>query len=370
MHVGKGIFFQSLDDPAGDADVYVNELAMAEEAEGQGFGSLWAAEHHFAGYHMCPNPVQLLSYLAARTSQVRLGSMVVVLPWHDPVRVAEELIVADHYSRGRLVVGFGRGLGRIEFEGLRVEMGESRERFVEYAEALVDAFETGVMKYEGEHYQQPPVVLRPAPLTSLRGRIYASAVSPQSMEIMARLGFGIMVIAQKPWETTEAEVAAYRERYLEINGVAPPQPLLVSLVGVDESAERAREIHERYIQSYYKAVVEHYEFGNLAMADIPGYEYYGKLAQNISKHGVGRYAEFLADLQVHGTPEECVEQLATNVRRLDGAGVIAITSYGGMPFEQARAHQQLFAERVMPALQALDTDRELAPLGGVAGSLA
>src|SRR3954470_18387956 len=83
MHVGKGIFLQNLSGQAPDGDVVAHEMALADQAEGLGFESLWAAEHHFSGYHMCPSVTQILTYLAARTSTVRLGSMVVVLPWHE-----------------------------------------------------------------------------------------------------------------------------------------------------------------------------------------------------------------------------------------------------------------------------------------------
>jgi len=356
VHVGKSVFFQNLGQ-ASDAEIIAGELALADQAEALGFDSLWAAEHHFDGYHMCPDVVQLLTYLSARTRHVRLGSMVIVLPWHEPVRIAESLSVLDHMSGGRLLLGLGRGLGRIEFDGFRVPMPESRQRFVEYARAIVESFDTGTIAAAGGLYEQPPVQVRPAPLAPLRGRVYASAVSPESMEIMGRLGFGVMVIAQKPWATTEAEVAGYRDLYLEINGEEPPKPLLVSFVAVDESEQRAEELYERHIMAYCQAATDHYQFANAGLADIPGYEYYGRLSDNIDKHGVESFVRFLADLQIRGTPDQVVDQIAENIRRLDGAGVIAVLSYGGMDAETAAANQALFARDVLPRLQQIDTDR-------------
>ena len=79
----------------------------------------------------------LLSWVAAQTTRVKLGTMVTVLPWHDPVRVAESFAVLDHLSDGRAILGLGRGLGRVEFDGFRLEMGESRQRFTEYTEAIL-----------------------------------------------------------------------------------------------------------------------------------------------------------------------------------------------------------------------------------------
>jgi alkanesulfonate monooxygenase SsuD/methylene tetrahydromethanopterin reductase-like flavin-dependent oxidoreductase (luciferase family) len=317
---------------------------------------------------MCPNVLQVLTYLAGRTKELRLGSMVVVVPWHEPVRVAEELSVLDHLSGGRLLLGLGRGLGRVEFDGFRLDMGESRVRFVEYAEAIVKAFDSGVLVYDGELYRQPPVEVRPAPLASLRGRVYASAVSPASQEIMARLGFGVMVIAQKPWDTTEAEVRSYRERFVELNGAEPPRPLLVSFVAVHESEAGAEELFEQHIMANARSTVAHYEFANVNLADIPGYEYYGKLAENIGKYGVERFTRFLAELQVYGTPEQVTEELTEYVRRLDGAGVVANLSYGDMPPEVACANQELFARRVLPQLRAIDPGRDIEPVAARQGS--
>jgi hypothetical protein len=109
MHVGKSVFFQNPDEDRSDSALYKHEIALAEQAEPLGFESFWIAEHHFGGYDVSPNTLQLLTYLAAKTKHVRLGSSVVVLPWHDPLRVAEELSVLDHLSNGRLLFGIGRG---------------------------------------------------------------------------------------------------------------------------------------------------------------------------------------------------------------------------------------------------------------------
>src|SRR6266849_4216640 len=133
MQVGMAAVFQNPFDARADREVYQSDLRLADLAEPLGFDSIWGVEHHFTDYTMSPDVLQFLTYMAGRTRAIRLGSMVVVLPWHDPIRVAEQVSILDHVSRGRLIFGIGRGLGRIEFGGFRVDMNESRERFVEYA---------------------------------------------------------------------------------------------------------------------------------------------------------------------------------------------------------------------------------------------
>jgi len=190
MRVGHGHFFQNLDGRP-DHEVWQTEMMLADRAEELGFDSVWAVEHHFADYSMSTDPLQFLTWVAARTQRVQLGTMVSVLPWHDPIRLAEHACVLDHLSGGRLILGMGRGLAREEFDGFGVEMARSRQLFDEYAAELLDAFETGRIR---------GVELRPAPLAPLRGRVFASSISPESAEVMARLGAGIMIFLQKPWE--------------------------------------------------------------------------------------------------------------------------------------------------------------------------
>src|SRR5260221_14282327 len=131
MHVGMGLIFQGRQDGVDDHTVYASELKLGDLAEPLGFQSIWGVEHHFTDYTMCPDVLQFLTYLAARTKTIQLGSMVVVLPWHDPMRVAEQVVMLDHFSNGRFIFGIGRGLGRVEFEGFGVNQEESRDRFTE-----------------------------------------------------------------------------------------------------------------------------------------------------------------------------------------------------------------------------------------------
>ena len=248
MHVGMSTFFQNFGATVNDAEIYRHEISMADLAEPLGFDSIWSAEHHFNGYTMCPNVLQFLTYMAGRTKRVQLGSMVVVLPWHDPVRVCEEISVLDNLSDGRVILGLGRGLGRIEFNGMRVPMDESRERFVAYSNAIVNALETGVLQSDAEIYRQPPVEIRPAPLKSFRGRSYAAAISPETAPIVAQLGVGLLIIAQKPWDKTLADIENYKSIYQQTNGREAPRPMLATFIACHEDEARANEMYEQYIR--------------------------------------------------------------------------------------------------------------------------
>jgi alkanesulfonate monooxygenase SsuD/methylene tetrahydromethanopterin reductase-like flavin-dependent oxidoreductase (luciferase family) len=359
VHVGFGPNFQNLDGQLTDVEVYRRDLELAARAEDVGFDSVWSSEHHFSDYQLTAQMLMFLAWVAGQTKRVKLGTMVTVLPWHDPIRVAESFTVLDHLSGGRAILGMGRGLGRVEFDGFRAPMGESRRRFSEYTPAILDALETGWIESDGELYKQPRVEIRPRPYKSFKGRTFASAVSPQSMELMARLGVGIMVIAQKPWETAEAELAEYRERFLELNGFEAPKPILVVVAGVTKTRAEAERMREVHLQRWARSTVEHYQFANPGFAEIEGYEYYGALAKNIERHGLDRFCSFLADLQVWGTPDEVTEKLLDYVRRTNAGALVVPLSFGSLPPDETRANFELFAAEVLPELQRHDVGGDI-----------
>src|SRR5690349_14057343 len=319
MRVGMATVFQNPHDRRSDHEVYVNELRLTDLAEPLGFDSVWGVEHHFTDYTMCPDVLQFLTWVAGRTRRVGLGSMVVVLPWHDPLRVAEQISVLDHMSGGRLVLGIGRGLGRVEFDGFRTPMDESRVRFVESAEMLLRGLEDGVCQYDGTLVRQPRTPIRPKPYKTFRGRTYAAAVSPESVEIMARLGVGILIIPQKPWDVVEKDLSDYRAAYLKVNGTDAPPTVCAGWTFCDESADRARELAIKWIGGYWDTVLRHYELAAGHLSKTKGYEYYGRMSEIArEKGGTDALTEFFVNLQIWGTPEQCLEKII-DVRTRMGA---------------------------------------------------
>jgi alkanesulfonate monooxygenase SsuD/methylene tetrahydromethanopterin reductase-like flavin-dependent oxidoreductase (luciferase family) len=353
MHVGIATVLQNPHQGRSDYDVYQNELRLADLAEPLGFESVWGVEHHFTDYTMCPDVLQFLTYMAGRTERVLLGSMVVVLPWHDPLRVAEQISMLDNISRGRVILGLGRGAGKVEFDGFRLPMEESRQRFVESAEMVLRGLEQGSCEYAGTFVKQPRAAIRPAPFRSFRGRTYAAAVSPESARIMAELGVGILIIPQKPWHEVAKELDAYRTIYREVNQREAPPPISAGWTFCDSDAGRAEEMARRWIGGYYQTVLDHYQFADDHLAKTKGYEYYGKMADKIAQYGTDKVIDYFLGLQVWGTPEQCYGKILDVHARTGNSHYVGVFSYAGMPYEIAEANMRLFAREVMPALQKL-----------------
>jgi alkanesulfonate monooxygenase SsuD/methylene tetrahydromethanopterin reductase-like flavin-dependent oxidoreductase (luciferase family) len=209
-----------------DGQVWDEELRLARQAADLGFDVLWSAEHHFFDYSFCPDNLQLMTYLAGVCPNIDHGTAAVILPWHDPLRVAEQAAVLDHLCKGRLRLGLGRGLARREFAAFRGTMNESRERFDEAAPMIVNALRTGVMEGNGKHYQQPRIEIRPRPKYSFDNRIYAVASSEDSVEAAARLGAHMVMFSDRPWPMRLPAIQRNRELHRKFHGCEAPTMLI------------------------------------------------------------------------------------------------------------------------------------------------
>jgi alkanesulfonate monooxygenase SsuD/methylene tetrahydromethanopterin reductase-like flavin-dependent oxidoreductase (luciferase family) len=337
-----------------DASVLAEHMALGDLAEPLGFDSLWALEHHFTGYAMSPAPTQLLAYYAGRTRRITLGTAVIVLPWHDPVRVAEQIALLDIMCGGRCLFGFGRGAATVEYAGFRVPMEEARPRFVEAAKIVVKALTEEVFEWDGEFFKIPRTSIRPRPISHPERRFYASAVSPESAEVMARLGFGVLVVMQNEWPKAAEDIERYRQIAAGV-GHTPRPPIILTNISVADSREEAQERAVTYLSRKWDSIDNHYHFSDGHLASVKGYEFYGGMAKTYSKMKDESFrkkaTEFYVKIQIVGTPDDCLQQVA-ELHRLTGVDhLVTEFAFGGMPHEQAERNMRLFADRVMPTLQ-------------------
>src|ERR1700745_241738 len=236
-----------------DGRVWGEEIRLARLAADLGFDCLWSAEHHFNDYSFVPDNIQLMTYLTALCPTIDLGTAAVILPWHNPLRVAENAAVLDMLSRGRLRLALGRGLARREFAAFRLSMDESRERFDEAAPMIVNALKTGFIEGDGKFYKQPRIEIRPRPQYSFDGRIYAVASSEDSVLSAAKLGAHMVMFADRPWEMRLPVIERGRELHRQIHGTTAPCVMLTEFVvcGPDLAAceEEALQYQGKFVES-------------------------------------------------------------------------------------------------------------------------
>ena len=239
MQIGLLMVFQNFEDGITDQEAWERDIHLGGLAEPLGFDTLSAVEHHFFNYAMSPDNLQYLSYMASQTEKIGLLTGAVILPWNEPLRVVERMIVLDHLSKGRALFGIGRGLALREYERFGVDMNEARDRFDEAAEMIFKGLETGVVEGDGPYYRQRRTEIRPRPYASFKDRFYAVGMSSDSVPVVARLGAKMMSFAQKPWEEMSDHFNHYRDLYREHHNTQPPSPVCVDFLSCDESAELA-----------------------------------------------------------------------------------------------------------------------------------
>jgi len=351
MDVGLFLLFQNAHAGMSDDEFYRNELRLAERAEPLGFDSLWSVEHHFFDYALCPDNLQLLSYLAPRTGKLRLGTGAVILPWNQPVRVAEKVALLDNLSGGRVLFGMGRGLARREYEGYGVDMGEARGRFDEAARMIVAALESGYIEGDGPHYPQARRELRPRPARSFRDRIYSVAMSADSVPICAEIGAHMMFFMQLPIEKHVGAVDVYRKLYRDRHGVDAPPPVTVDFVYCDRDGAKAEAMARQYIGAYQVAVSAHYELSGEHFGDKKGYESYASTAAVMRKVNQQKIIDGFVACQTWGTPQQILDRLEKRRGVLGDFDLRATLSYSGMPYADVEASMDLFAREVLPEIR-------------------
>ncbi|MBI5088494.1 MAG: LLM class flavin-dependent oxidoreductase [Actinobacteria bacterium] len=367
---------QAWDQPSAlsDTQMYDEEIALGVQAEPLGFDSLWTVEHHFTPYTMIPNPLQVLSYFAAKTSRIDVGTMVVVLPWHDPIRIVEEVAVLDHLLQGRrLRLGVGRGAAKLEFDGLGIDMSTSRERFLEALDVVRKGLTQPVLEHSGKYFQIPPVHVRPQPRhRDLVDDMYMAWGSPSSVAIAAEAGLRPLVVPQKEWRTHVDEMVEYNRIRAEL-GFAPASPSVLLGVYVHEDPDVAEREGRRYMDEWTDSALRHYRFADTEhLKDVKGYEYYNDLAAKFTAEGalqertahlerqlsgdagdMSEMRSYLTDSHVWGTPDSVFEQIRERIGGIGGEEIVGVFKCGTMSYDVANDSLNLFARTVLPRLQAL-----------------
>ena len=197
--------------PAGDSHAYHDFVNYVVEAEKLGFSSVFLVEHHFTGFGQVSASMSLLAYLAARTERIRLGTAVVVLPWHNPVLVAEQAATLDLLSDGRLDFGVGKGYRWNEFAGFCVAMEEADERFDEALDVITRAFVSETpFSHRGKFWQYDNIVVEPPTAQKPHPPFWMGAGSANSVHQVVERGYNMLLGQHSLAEEILEQVAQFR----------------------------------------------------------------------------------------------------------------------------------------------------------------
>ncbi len=345
MNFGLLTLFDYYPEDCSAQDYYsflLDEIAYAEEL---GFDTVWLGEHHFCNY-LCPSPQVFAASVAQRTNQMRIGTAVVLLPLHDPVRLAEDYAMVDVLSGGRLDFGVSRGFQKTSYDGFNLPMNESRQRFDEGIKIIDQAWSQDAVTYTGQYRQVNQLPVLPRPVQNPRPPIWIGAgITPESYEFAAAHGYNLMLASiLAPIAKFAPFVQTYRAG-LEAAGYDPSQ-VSVSTGNhcyVGTSRAQAKEVWEKHYLRYLHFVA----------TLIENKDYEGA-TQFKSFRGVKTFLEKVdfeqarSALAICGDTEECIDRVAEAKELVGNTHHWIYTDLGGLPREEVWASLRRFAEKVMP----------------------
>lgn len=352
-----------------DNQVWEEELRLGDLVEPLGFDSIWTVEHHFSPYTMICDPLQWLTYWAARTERVDLGTMVIVLPWHNPVRVAEEIVMLQHMmgDNRQLICGFGRGAGRREYGGIGADMHKTRELFEESVHIIKGLIGNERFAFQSDNYTVPNVEMRPeSPHLSIRPRPRDSEAlidnfhiawgSPQTVAITANLGLKPLIVPQRRMVDYIAELQEFNS--IRMANDYQPANCGIHLHIQCAETEAEAEAMMPYELSFGKTAMVNYEFGSSDFGSLKGYEHYARMQQMMKERAEQEAAAGQAPADIPftfplrpGTPDQIMQGIEEISSDLHPNHLMCVFKFGGMPFEVAEKSMRLFARECLPGLQ-------------------
>jgi alkanesulfonate monooxygenase SsuD/methylene tetrahydromethanopterin reductase-like flavin-dependent oxidoreductase (luciferase family) len=299
------------------------------EAEALGYHSSFLVEHHFTGFGQVSATLNLLTWVGARTSTLRLGTAVITLPWHNPVLLAEQAATIDLLSGGRLDFGIGKGYRHNEFAGFAIPMEEADDRFEESLEVITKAWTLDTpWSHRGKFWQFDHVLVEPPTAQKPHPPFWMGAGHPASISKVAERGHNLLLDQFASIEQTGERIAHFR-REVEARGRRfDPMSVAVtrSVNVVMTAAEKARAVEARVAARRRTEELAQRPDG-LNRASIMSYAVTSEAAEESA---------------LYGTPEEIIAKL--QALKALGAAYVLINSAGGT--ETLRR----FAREVIPAL--------------------
>ena len=322
-------------------EVYARGIEQAQAAESLGYRNVWLGEHHFSTYGLLSRPAQLATYIAAKTTTLRVGTAVIVVPLHHPLIIAEEIAMLDILSGGRLDIGLGRGYQRYEFERFGLKLDAGGGRWDESLDILMKSFAGRPFSYDGKLFQIPETSVYPQPMQKPHPPIWITAQSEYAIDAAVRRGFNVLTGGFGVPVERLAEFGKLFERVVnEVQPAKPPRVGVQRAVYVTKDAADARDAAEqaRWNMRVTLSLRNNYErVENGVAVPVPA-----KTEPTIDEL-IDRYL-------VIGTPDTVIRQIK-RVQELVGITHFNCSFWFG-DMEQARIlrSMELFAKEVMPAV--------------------
>lgn len=339
--------------PPGTADCVLYEEALSDAKLGYelGFTTGWVIEHHFSDYYPVPNPLMFLSHVAALCPGFGLGTSVMVLPWYNPLRLAEDVSMLQLLSSGPLHIAMGRGTAKFEYDAFGIDMEQARERFQECWEIMQIALKGAPFTYDGQFTKiTQPICLRPH-LDGRRPSFYGAVSSPSSAKLMAQQGLLPMSLLNYTDEVLGGIISDWHTEAKKTGDVSTPVFPIMTHCYLADSNDEARAQAREYLPYYYEVQVRHYDSTNDVWKDMPSYRETGKMMAMLKHYTDPKNLEPQIGLNLIGTPDTVIKRL----ERLIDLGFnhfVIRNGTPGVPRQVRHDMMRRFATDVMPHFRA------------------
>lgn len=352
MQLGLFNLMTLRDHPDGSRGVMRDTRKMVEAAEELGFDIAWFAEHHFANYSSSPSPLMMCSYAAGWTKTIKLGPGVIVLPLYDPLRVAQEIAVADTQTEGRLVIGLGTGYQQYEFDRYKVALDERVDIFLEYWDVIERALVHGEVEYDGKYVSIPRTNFAIGPQQKPLPPIFVTSSHPRLLDRFKRWNATPFLAASTLGSPVLYKmVDGLNSAWTSIGEQPSTKPLaIMQYVCITDSRAEALEAAER--ARYVGRMAHHLRHAELPL-DERGF------IRNEAYVGEYTLDEY-ADKTVVGDPHTVAEKMIADIRRLNPTNYTCNFSFGCMSLERAHKSIVRFKKEVVPLME-----KELGPLSSI-----
>ena len=348
---------QRFDEPEHSSQFFRDEIKCGEYALSVGFNSVWSVEHHFTCHGESSAPLQELTYFAGKVPSGGLGTCVVVLPWNDPVRVAEQIAILDNLmpDGSELTLGFGRGSAQREYDGFEMELGESTERFKENWEIVRRLLTEENVTYKGRWRSIENITTLPRPKSKdLVERAYYSWGSKNSLEYAAETGFNPIFVPKGTAEEYAVDMAKFND-IRATHGWDPVRPIVSLCIYCDQDESRAQENGRRYMREFYETTLDHYQRLDADHFRKAGnYAEQAEKAEKLAKANLDEVIETMISTQIIGTPGQVLEKLQ-HWREVTGPHqLLFCMRFGTMSYEDAERNIRTISEKVLPEVHSWD----------------
>jgi alkanesulfonate monooxygenase SsuD/methylene tetrahydromethanopterin reductase-like flavin-dependent oxidoreductase (luciferase family) len=318
---------------------FEERIQIAQAYERHGFFCYHIAEHHFTPLGMAASPGIFLASVAQRTTTLRFGPLVYILPFYHPLRLAEEICMLDHLSGGRLELGIGRGISPVEagYYGESTDFAESRQTFAETWTIMKDSFSKKRVTFEGRYRKAKDIPIELDTLQKPHPPLWMGVSSVENAEQAAHNGMNFVAI-QPPAEMRK-RVDRYKEAANQNGGLNPSIKMGMSMfVVVGETDAEAQKLADRAYRIWHRSF--HYLYHLHGRSPV-----HGERADNFPD--VERRL-----LGVAGSPQTVIDVLSARIAEADNNYLMCQLVFGDMKLPEALRSIELFARHVMPALRA------------------